>query len=96
MIFKRRETLLTPCIRFDLKTIEYNVLNQLQCAHVPIHTITYVCMIVSPYTLQGRSLRTTLPQVQDQYIPHWEYLETFKELNAEFKLKQKMAYDQRH
>ena len=54
------------------------------------------CNLSPAQLLMGRSLRTTSPQVQDQYIPHWEYLETFKELNAEFKLKQKMAYDQRH
>ena len=44
----------------------------------------------------GHSLRTTLPQMEDQYKPHWQYLESFEELNAKFKLKQKTAYDRRH
>ena len=52
VIFTRREPLLTPCIRFNIKTIEYNVLNQLhyKCAHAPniqscisVHII--VCLI---------------------------------------------------
>ena len=46
--------------------------------------------------LMGHSPRTTLPQVVDQYKLHWQYLESFQELNAEFKHKQKTAYNQRH
>ena len=34
--------------------------------------------------------------MEDQYKPHWQYLESFKELNAKFKLKQKTAYDRHH
>ena len=54
------------------------------------------CNLSPAQLLMGRSLRTILPQAEDQYKPHWQYLESFKELNAKFKLKQKTAYDRRH
>ena len=54
------------------------------------------CNLSPAQLLMGSSLHTTLPQVADQYKLHWQYLESFKELNAKFKLKQKTAYDRRH
>ena len=44
----------------------------------------------------GRSLRTCLPQVQEQLVPKWPYLPEFRALNLKFKKKQKRDFDKRH
>ena len=54
------------------------------------------CNLSPMQLMMGCSPRTTLPQVADQYKPQWQYLDSFKQLNAKFKHKQKMAYDQHH
>ena len=46
--------------------------------------------------LMGRRLRTRIPQVREQLVPRWPYLEKFRELNKKFKKKQKRDFDQRH
>ena len=46
--------------------------------------------------LMRRQLRTTLPIVPDQLTPSWPYLNTFRELNEQFKQRQKADYDRRH
>ena len=54
------------------------------------------CNLSPAELFMGRCLRTTLPQVNDQLIPQWKYLETFRKQNKEFKQRQKSAYDRRH
>jgi len=54
------------------------------------------CNLSPAQLLMGCSLRSTLPQVEDQCKPQWQYFRSFKELNAKFKLNQKMAYDKGH
>ena len=44
----------------------------------------------------GRSLRTCLPQIQEQLVPKWPYLPKFRALNLEYKKKQKRDFDKRH
>ena len=54
------------------------------------------CNLSPAQLLMGRCLRTTLPQVDDHLQPQWNYLETFRKQNKEFKQKQKTTYDLRH
>ena len=44
----------------------------------------------------GRKLRTNLPQIQELLKSSWPNLETFREQNDEFKIKQKQYYDRYH
>ena len=46
--------------------------------------------------LMGRKLRTDIPQVSDDLIPQWTFLDTFREKDAELKTKEKQQYDRRH
>ena len=46
--------------------------------------------------LMGRRLRTCIPQIPEQLIPTWPYLEEFKKLNLKVKKKQKRDFDKRH
>ena len=46
--------------------------------------------------LMGRRLRTCVPQVKEQLIPVWGYLEQFKKLNQAYKKKQKRNFDKWH
>jgi len=54
------------------------------------------CNLSPAQLLMGHPLRSTLPQVEDQYKPQWQYLGSFKELNAKAQLNQKTAYDKGH
>ena len=54
------------------------------------------CNLSPAELFMGRCLRTTLPQVDDQLLPQWKYLEAFRKQNKEFKQRQKSAYDRRH
>ena len=44
----------------------------------------------------GRRIRTSIPQVTEQLVPQWDYLEKFTEKNEGFKAKQKQHFDRRH
>ena len=46
--------------------------------------------------LMGLRLRTTLPQVQDLFIPKWSYLSEFKLKDKQYKDLQKENYDKCH
>ena len=46
--------------------------------------------------LMGGRLRTSIPQVKEQFDPQWPYLEEFKSLNRKFKQKQKRDFNKRH
>lgn len=46
--------------------------------------------------LMGRRLRTRVPQLPDQLMPTWPYLEDFRKQNQKFKAKQKWDFDKRH
>ena len=54
------------------------------------------CNLSPSQLLMGRHLRTNLPQVQEHLQPKWIYLEEFKQQHANYKQKQKSAYDTRH
>ena len=54
------------------------------------------CNLSPAELLMGRQLRTTLPQVDEQLIPKWQYLDNFKHQEANFKFKQKRNYDRSH
>ena len=54
------------------------------------------CNLIPAELLMGRKLRTNLPQIQELLKPSWPYLETFREQNDEFKIKQKRYYDRYH
>ena len=51
------------------------------------------CNISPSQLLMGRQLRNSLPQIEDQLIPNWTYLDEFKGKDKEFKRKQKANYD---
>ena len=46
--------------------------------------------------LDGRRLRTKIPQTRDSLIPNWDYLPQFRNADKQFKDKQKGNYDKRH
>jgi len=46
--------------------------------------------------LMGQKLRTLLPLTDKQLIPKWNYLPEVKNVNKQFKDKQKENYDRRH
>ena len=54
------------------------------------------CNLSPSQLLMGRHLRTNLPQVQEHLQPKWTYLGEFKQQHANYKQKQKSAYDTRH
>ena len=52
---------------------------------------------LSPAELcMGRRLRTSLPIATKQLIPQWPYIKSFRELNKQYKGKQKASYDRSH
>jgi len=69
-----------------LKASDDSYLALLTCCTTPLPW----CNLSPAQLLMGHS---TLPQVEDQYKPQWQY---FKELTAKFKLNQKTAYDKGH
>ena len=44
----------------------------------------------------GRRIRTTVPQTESMLLPQWSYLQKFRQLNEDFKAKQKHQFDRRH
>lgn len=46
--------------------------------------------------LKGRRIRTNIPQVKDNLIPKWEYIQDFKDLDEKYKQSQKDNYDRHH
>ena len=46
--------------------------------------------------LMGRRIRTDIPQVKDNLIPKWEYIQDFKDLDEKYKQSQKDNYDRHH
>ena len=54
------------------------------------------CELSPTELLMGRQVRTTLPQVQQKYIPQWAYLKHFEEKDHLFKAQQKRNNDKRH
>ena len=54
------------------------------------------CRLSPAELLMGRMVRTTLPRLQQQFIPNWSYVETFRRQDEELKSKQKAAFDKRH
>ena len=52
---------------------------------------------LSPAELsQGRRLRTDIPQTKQSLTPNWPHTKKLRQLDQEFKRKQKLNYDQRH
>lgn len=43
----------------------------------------------------GRKLRTDLPQTEEQLVPDWPHVQDFRELDQQYKDKQKRQYDRR-
>ena len=54
------------------------------------------CGLSPAELLMGRCLRTAVPQVDTHLLPSWSYIDTFKQKDQQFKLKQKRNYDRRH
>lgn len=54
------------------------------------------CNLSPTELLMGRRVRTLLPQTDEQLLPKWPYLHTFKQKNREFKERQKRDFDKRH
>ena len=54
------------------------------------------CRLSPAELLMGRRVRTTLPGLQQQFIPEWPYVEKFRSQDEEFKAMQKATYDRRH
>ena len=46
--------------------------------------------------LMGRRIRANIPQIKEQLVPEWKFLEEFRRQNKDFKEKQKRDYDRRH
>eukprot|EP00731_Ephydatia_muelleri_P004100 Em0002g276a len=46
--------------------------------------------------LMGRKVRTTVPQVAEQFCPNWPFLDQFYRKNQEFKKQQEKQYNRRH
>ena len=46
--------------------------------------------------LMGRRIRTDIPQVKENFIPKWEHIQNFRQLDAKYKKSQKENYDRRH
>ena len=44
----------------------------------------------------GRKVRTTVPQVAEQFCPNWPFLDQFYRKNQEFKKQQEKQYNRRH
>ncbi len=52
---------------------------------------------LSPSELcMGRRLRTTVPQISQQLIPHWPHMPAFPFANQQFKQKQHKNFARRH
>ena len=43
-----------------------------------------------------RQLRIHIPTSKNQLIPHWSYLQEFREKDSEYKAKQRREYNDRH
>ena len=56
-------------------------------------TLLHWCNLIPAELLLGSKLRTNLLQIQELLKSSWPYLETFREQNDEFKIKQKQYYD---
>ena len=54
------------------------------------------CELSPPELLMRRCLRTAVPQVDTHLLPSWSYIDTFKQKDQQFKMKQKRNYDHRH
>ena len=54
------------------------------------------CKLSPSELLMGRKLRTNIPQLPEQFIPKWSYLEEFQKSNSHYKGKQKRDFDKRH
>ena len=54
------------------------------------------CGLSPAELLMGRRIRTDIPQVKDNFIPKWEHIQNFKELDEKYKQSQKDNYDTRH
>ena len=54
------------------------------------------CGLSPAELLMGRRIRTDIPQVKDNFIPKWEHIQNFKELDGKYKQSQKDNYDRRH
>ena len=44
----------------------------------------------------GRRVRTSVPQTDKMLTPQWSYLSSFRELDKQYKGKQKESFDRRH
>ena len=54
------------------------------------------CGLSPAELLMRRRLRTNIPLRPSQLIPHWKFLEGFRQDNEHFKRQQKRNFDQRH
>ena len=53
------------------------------------------CHLSPTELLMGRRVRTNVPQIAQQFVPEWPYLEQFKAADKRYKKNQKEAYDTR-
>ena len=51
------------------------------------------CDLSPTELLMGRRIRTSIPQMTNQFVPGWTYISDFKKKDADFKRKQKDNYD---
>ena len=54
------------------------------------------CNLSPSQLLMGRKIRSTLPEVPQNLLPQWQYLEAFREADKAHKEKQKQCYDKSH
>ena len=53
------------------------------------------CHLSCTELLMGCRVRTNVPQIAQQFVPEWSYLEQFKAADKRYKKNQKEAYDTR-
>ena len=54
------------------------------------------CALSPAELLMGRTIRTDIPQVKENFIPKWPHTKNFKSLDEKYKRLQKEHYDKRH
>ena len=54
------------------------------------------CWLSPAELLMGRRIRTDVPQLEELFVPSWEYMRDFGELDKKFKKSQESCYNNRH